>query len=277
VIDSLRIEAPEPPTATGREAGRAAMRRRHLRWLAILGAALLHLSPALLLLLYWPGPASPKPPPSIPVKLVIQQPPQPAPPPPPAKPTPPEPPDTAPRRSGQDQTTTAPPPGEAAETHDDAETGEASAETPGQSPPPGTGEREEALLDPGATFLRPAERSKAPVKAPPERKRPAEPPRLAAIGANVTNGDPYLNAVMEDIVRHLSFPDVERPRGNGVAVYYIEIDKSGQLKWLDLVRSTGVAVLDAAAERSIRAAVPFPPPPPHFVGQSLRLTLPMIP
>lgn len=276
MIDSLRIEAPEAPTAAGREADRAALRRRSLRWLAILGAALLHLSPALLLLLYWPGPVPPKPPPSIPVKLVIQQPP-PAPPPPPAKPTPPEPPDTAPRRSGADQTTTAPPPGKAAETHDDAETGEASAATPGQSPPPGTGQREEALLDPGATFLRPAERSAAPVKAPPERKRPAEPPRMAALGEKVTNGDPYLNAVIDDIARHLSVPDVGRPRGTGVAVYYIEIDKSGRLQWLDLVRSTGLAVLDVAAERSIRAAVPFPPPPPHFVGQSLRLEIPMIP
>jgi periplasmic protein TonB len=276
VIDSPRIEEPEAATAAGRD--RAAVPRRPMRWFAIAAAALLHLSPALLLvLLYWPQTPPPAPPPAIPVKLVVAPPPSP-PPPPPAKPAPPPAPASpAPRRSGPDLTTTAPTRGDAAAPHDDSEPAPASPAPPGLTPPHGTGQPETAVLDPGAASPGPAKSPTAPVKAPPARKR-AEPPRLAAIGERETNGDPYLNLVVENIRRHLSYPEIVRPLGlKGIAVYYIQIDRSGRLMWLDLVRSTGQKMLDAAAEKSIREASPFPPPPPEIMGQTLRLDLPMIP
>jgi protein TonB len=276
MIDSPTIWA---PAAAGRESGRsAAAQRRSLRWLAIAAAAAIHLSPALLLLSR-PSTAPLTPPPAIPVKLVMEPPlPPPSPPPPPlAKPAPPEPPSITPRRSGPDLTTTAPSPSDAVAPHEDSEPAAAGSATPGPTSPPGTGEQETAMLDPGAGAPSLAKRPAAPVKAPPARKR-AEPPQFAAIGKSETNGDPYLNLVVEAIRRHLYYPEDVRPLGlQGIAVYYIQIDRSGRLVWLDLVRSTGVKILDAAAEKSIREAAPFPPPPPDLLGQTFRLDMPMAP
>jgi TonB family protein len=272
VTDRPPIEPLQAAPIPSRELDLAAKRQRDSRWwLAVAAAVALHLSPALLLL-KWPHAAPAAPPAAIPVSLVMQQPPT-APPPPPAKPAPP---DNAPRRSGRDQTTTAPPQGEATATQEDAEPAPPTPPPAGMAPFPGSGPQA-AMLVPGTTSPRPVEKPSAPVRAPPARKR-ADPPKLAAIGSSEMNGDPYLNVVMDDILRHLSYPEITPPVGRiGAAVYYIQIDRSGHLQWLDLVASTGRKILDAAAEKGVRASGPFPPPPARFVGLTLRLELSMVP
>jgi TonB family protein len=276
VIDSPPLAAPAQSMAAGREPGRVPAGRRHLRWLAIGAAAVLHLSPALLLV-NWPRIAPPVPPP-IPVSLVLEKPPAP-PPPPPAKPAPQQAPDPAPLRSGADLTTTAPPQGEAETAHEDSKAvPEESAPPPGVTPLPGTGEKETAMLDPG-TAPRPAEKPAAPAKAPPAKKR-ADKAKPAAPGERVTNGDPYFNALAARMRQRYSYPEMARPLGlKGLAVYVIRIDRAGRLLSLDLLRSAGAEMLDKAGAKTIRDTAPFPPPPAYIPGDviTIYIDLPMVP
>ncbi|MDB5411234.1 MAG: energy transducer TonB [Rhodospirillales bacterium] len=278
VTDRLPIAGPEAATAAGREPGPvSATRRRSLRRLALVAAAALHLSPALLLLLTWPTSPPQQPPPAIPVSLVMQQPPPPPPPPPPqAKPTPPT---NAARSSGADLTTAAPPQGEADTAHDEAQPAPPATAAAGVSPPPGTGQQQTAMLDPGMAAPAPAETPSAPAKEPPAKKR-AEKTKSVARGDRATNGDPYLNSLAAKMERHYHYPELARPLGlRGIVAYAVRIDRAGRLVSLAMIRSAGATMLDEAGEQIIRETAPFPPPPADIPGETVTIfiDLPIVP
>lgn len=63
---------------------------------------------------------------------------------------------------------------------------------------------------------------------------------------------------------------------SGTAVARFELDGQGRLVSVTLFRSSGDPLLDAAALASIRAATPFPPPPPGIAGAALSFTIPFL-
>jgi protein TonB len=129
------------------------------------------------------------------------------------------------------------------------------------------------MLDPGTT-------PPAPAKAPPAKKRAEKAKLPAAPGERVTNGDPYFNALADKMRRHFSYPEVARPLGlKGIAVFVARIDRSGRLLSLDMIRSAGAEMLDAAGAKTIRDTAPFPPPPADIPGEiiTIFIDLPIVP
>jgi len=76
-------------------------------------------------------------------------------------------------------------------------------------------------------------------------------------------GDPYLDAMLDQIVSHLTYPP-EAGGASGVAIYGLAVARSGRLVSLTLLRSSGIRALDFAAEDAIRSSAPFRPLPPDY-------------
>ena len=87
-------------------------------------------------------------------------------------------------------------------------------------------------------------------------------------------GDRYLNAVRDEIIRHLTYPASARLMHlAGTAQYEIVIDRQGRLLGLRLLQSTGSDILDRAGIETIRQAAPFGPPPPDLTGERIGMVL----
>lgn len=74
--------------------------------------------------------------------------------------------------------------------------------------------------------------------------------------------------------RHIA---AHRPSGThipGTAIVTFAMASDGSLKALSLVRSSGNAMLDRLALRTVRAAAPFPVPPPELQGPDMEFSLP---
>nr|RAV95546.1 hypothetical protein DBT41_15460 [Aerococcus urinae] len=83
-----------------------------------------------------------------------------------------------------------------------------------------------------------------------------------ASGIQPIKGDPYLNAMRDIVCSHLVYPSGANG-ASGVAVFKIVLSKSGSLKALELLKSSGAPVLDSAIEKAIRASA-FKPLPEGF-------------
>lgn len=74
--------------------------------------------------------------------------------------------------------------------------------------------------------------------------------------------------------RHIA---ARRPSGThipGTAIVTFAMTSDGSLKALSLMRSSGNAMLDRLALRTVRAAAPFPVPPPELQGADMEFSLP---
>jgi protein TonB len=74
--------------------------------------------------------------------------------------------------------------------------------------------------------------------------------------------------------RHIA---ARRPSGThipGTAIVTFAMTSDGSLKALSLARSSGNAMLDRLALRTVRAAAPFPVPPPELQGADMAFSLP---
>jgi TonB family protein len=241
-----------PGDAVGAEHGAASTERRLEEWLGVAAAALLHLAIILWLVLDWRLAIAPPEPEAVPVRLVLA-PPEPAPPPQPAqRPTPKY------RESGKDEQTTAPPAAEQA--------------APEPTAPPASTPSTELPAPESVDTKAEKEAPRAPRKEAALARAPHPPaPRPIEIepGELDQRGDPYLNRLRDLIAHHWIVPKAASKLGlplEGVAVFTLIIDPRGNLTSVTLKRSSGAPVLDAAGERMIREAAPFPPPPADFPG-----------
>jgi len=255
------------------EANRGRLRRR-----AIIEAALLHVVVILALLMKWPfvfTPPAPEPPP-ITVALVTEAPPEPPPPapaPPQVKPQPVAP-DTYDRVSGKDQETTRPRPAE--------EKGPAAAPKLAEPEP----RRDEAAEFPALKFQPKAPTSRpAPKEAP--RETAPEPAQHVALNARLgdkdQSGDPYLNAITAKMEQHRSYPAAAIGSLGlhlaGTAVYLIALSPTGELRRVQLERSSGSPLLDQTALQMVEQAAPFPALPSNYPrdGVVIESTIPIYP
>lgn len=74
--------------------------------------------------------------------------------------------------------------------------------------------------------------------------------------------------------RHIA---ARRPSGThipGTAIVTFAMTSDGSLKALSLMRSSGNAMLDRLALRTVRSAAPFPVPPPELQGADMEFSLP---
>ena len=63
-------------------------------------------------------------------------------------------------------------------------------------------------------------------------------------------------------VGNLNYPEEARRRGlHGNVLLTVVLNLDGSIKSIDVIQSSGQPVLDAAAERIVRLAAPFPPAP----------------
>jgi protein TonB len=74
-------------------------------------------------------------------------------------------------------------------------------------------------------------------------------------------------------VGNLNYPEEARRRGlHGDLLLTVGIDRDGSIHSIDVIRSSGQPLLDAAAERIVRLAAPFPPLPAEAKVDQLYIT-----
>jgi len=268
---------------------------RHPWWrraVAILAALLLHLAAVATLIDKAPPEAPPQPAP-IPVELAYEPPKPPA----AAEQKPPAQQQPLPdRRSGGDieNVPQGPPPASTkAETPPAAEPPTAQPAAPvAETPPPATMPPLPYLASPQSESVPPPATQQAMIAPPlPRTKPPAPAARKTTVAAPAepqtatkspdTNlesgpggGDKYLNAMRDEILRHLVYPPTaELFRISGVAFYEIAITRKGELLDVRLAKSSGYAMLDNAGLQTIRMSAPFDPVPDDIPGHTIGLTL----
>jgi protein TonB len=118
---------------------------------------------------------------------------------------------------------------------------------------------------------------------PPERQVTSATPPQPQASPSSTNqdlrlgeggGDKYLNAMRDQILRHMVYPPTaELFHLVGTALYQITINRQGQLLDARLVRTTGYEILDKAGFQTIKMSAPFDPFPPDLKGETITLDL----
>jgi protein TonB len=256
----------EPKLPLGLAAAPDPTPRRRTRdligWRALTAAALAHALLLAWLLVDWSGPAPPAAPAPIPVALVM------VPPPPPPHPPPPLPPQQAFRQSGPDQETTAAP--EAAQTAPTPEAPQPAVPEAKPEPAPAPAAKLAVEAPPAAAKPKPQQE---PLRRPkqeaqiPRAPKPAPPEPNRALGEESKTGDPYLNHLWALIERNRPQTTPLGPAGlhlEGIVVFAVALDRSGEVETIRLVQSSGAPLLDEEAERMIVKAEPFPPLPPAY-------------
>jgi outer membrane biosynthesis protein TonB len=76
-------------------------------------------------------------------------------------------------------------------------------------------------------------------------------------------GDAYLNAMRDQVNAHVSYP-VSASGAVGAPVYGLVLDRSGALRSLRLIQSSGRRDLDLAGAEAIKRSAPFRPLPPDY-------------
>lgn len=103
---------------------------------------------------------------------------------------------------------------------------------------------------------------------PPDRAlSPSQPEsRLRGLGG----GDPYLNAMRDDIVSNIIYPRAANGSA-GMARYVLTINRQGFLLELYLLQTSGSTALDRAGWDAIQNTAPFRPLPPRIPGNAIRI------
>jgi TonB family protein len=122
----------------------------------------------------------------------------------------------------------------------------------------------------------PAPPPAAPVdKAPPQvaslpPSRGPAPSHPESTLRGMGGGDPYLNAMRDDIVSNIIYPRAANGSA-GMARYVLTVDRRGFLLELRLVKSSGSTALDRAGMDAIQNTAPFRPLPRRILGSSIRI------
>ena len=104
-------------------------------------------------------------------------------------------------------------------------------------------------------------------------------------GSRASNGEDdaaaregYLKAIRALIERHKRYPRAALRRGQqGTCVVRVEVDRSGELERVEIVRSSGFRSLDRAAVDTFRRGIRrFPPAPDALPGDPLVLEVPVV-
>jgi len=96
-------------------------------------------------------------------------------------------------------------------------------------------------------------------------------------GAAGAATDPYPAMVLSWLEAHKRYPDRARLAGQeGVVTVAITLDRRGRLIRVNLVTSSGHALLDDAALAQVRDAHPFPPAPPGAQWSRRRFEAPIV-
>jgi len=87
------------------------------------------------------------------------------------------------------------------------------------------------------------------------------------------NFNPYLMRILSLVRRNWEsvIPEIARIGRQGRVELQFTINKNGSVPELVLTAGSGTESMDAAALSSIRMSSPFPPLPPEFPGQDIRL------
>ena len=86
----------------------------------------------------------------------------------------------------------------------------------------------------------------------------------------------WQKALLLHLGRHKRYPAAARSRGiQGVAKVEFKIDAAGRLVSAKVIQGSGSDLLDKEALDVLKRASPFPSPPPHPVGEQIRLALPI--
>jgi protein TonB len=110
------------------------------------------------------------------------------------------------------------------------------------------------------------------VETPPPPPPPPSPTAPAAAAEPDAEARAYAQLVWERVLAH-------RPatrRLTGTTLVGFRLDSAGELLSAEIARSSGSALHDRAALAALRAAAPFPPPPPTIAPDRLAFTLPFV-
>jgi TonB family protein len=133
----------------------------------------------------------------------------------------------------------------------------------------------------GATVVEkvPQSKVKAPVKTPakPEPKPGSNVVRRQGLGARVEGAEAlgysyYLNVLLTRISDNWLNPYAGENRVLTATVAFV-IDKDGTIREVKVEKKSGDAGYDASCERALLVIDRFPPLPPEFTGQRLKLHL----
>lgn len=103
---------------------------------------------------------------------------------------------------------------------------------------------------------------------PPAAAGPSAHPESQLTGEG--GGDPYLNAMRDDIVANIIYPASAQGTSGG-ATYELVVDRRGFLLGVQLVRSSGSTALDRAGLDAIQNTAPFHPLPRRIRGNAINI------
>lgn len=124
----------------------------------------------------------------------------------------------------------------------------------------------------------------APSAPPPSPPAPANAPQThtaaplpgADAAVSAARARTWQGELVARLEREKRYPRAaELRRREGVAVVGFAVDREGQVLGTRLVRSSGVAELDAEALALPARAQPLPPPPDHMAGERIELVAPI--
>jgi periplasmic protein TonB len=100
------------------------------------------------------------------------------------------------------------------------------------------------------------------------------PPQTAAVAAAPIPA--WKTQIVALLEHHKRYPPAAQSRHQqGTAQVFFSIDREGRVLDSRIVRSAGVAALDAEALALLKRAQPFPPPPPELAGERITVTVPI--
>lgn len=112
----------------------------------------------------------------------------------------------------------------------------------------------------------------SPASVPPTSATPR--PSLPKPEAKAANMDAEAQAYRQKLWAHIARLRPAGIRLEGSSLISFRIDRNGQLLSLHLARSSGNAMLDRLALRTLSRAAPFPPPPPSLDDTQLDFAIP---
>ena len=86
----------------------------------------------------------------------------------------------------------------------------------------------------------------------------------------------WKSAVLAQLEGHKRYPDEAQRRGeHGVAQLAFDVDRSGGVHDVRILRSSGSSLLDRATLALPRRAAPLPPPPADLAGRRIPIVVPI--
>lgn len=124
------------------------------------------------------------------------------------------------------------------------------------------------------TIAAPQTSAPPPIEAPVANKAAA--PQQGSTQSDTRKVLSWQRSVALHLNKHKRYPSDARSRGlEGEAIVRFTMDRSGQVTLVDVIRSSGSAMLDAESLELLKRAQPLPRPPPVVLGESLEFSVPV--